>query len=435
MKNFQLLLFSTILTLSANAQWTRTHVDTMDTGIEAMCEHNGILYASIYNKGLIKYDNASSQWLEVADNLPPTGNSAHIVNMASTGNYLYAYVNDQYHASTTIYRSMDDGITFETDTVGHPRYGPFPSQTAGYPAIVHDVFVLDGRLYNVMGGSGYTKNPADATWVPVTDPNVKFAEGFGQYNSTWYAAYSNKLYTSTDQGATWIAPANAGLNVGFGFDRMSVNPTTGRIYGSNTANQFTVQKIYYSDNEGASWDSLAINQYTGNSWINGIPQSVQGMIGVGDDISIMLTNNATNSVIDVLKSTDGGLTFTQDTVGLPFDQFGASKFIDYVYFQNKIWFAPNIADIYVQGEGIADVNEMTELNSKVYPNPVSHNLTIENEHTIQSVTILNMIGETVVNEIPNSKSHIINMDATPSGMYFVKISANNQTQTIKVFKN
>ncbi len=433
MKKIQLLMLSIILAISANAQWTRTNVDTMDTGVEAMCEHNGSLYAAIYNQGLIKYDNATSQWLEVADNLPPTGNSAHLVRMASVGNYLYAFVNDQFHASTTIYRSTDGGITFATDTVGQPRNGPFPSSTAGYTSIVHGVFVLDGQLFCEMGGAGITKKPSDAAWTTLTDPIIKFAASWASYNHTWYVEAGNKILTSADSGATWLTPANAGFSPGFGISRMSVDPTSGRIYVSNTANQFTVQKIFYSDNEGASWDSIAINQYTGNSYINGIPQSVQGMIGVGSTIHIMLTNNAANTLPDVLTSTDGGATFSKDTVGLSNDQFGAGGFVNFVYFDNKVWFAPNGPDIYIQG-GSVGVKNIAKLNSKVYPNPVSHSVTIENEFAISNISVTNILGNTIMNESPKSKKHSIDISTLPSGMYFVTITANNQTQTVKVVK-
>ena len=434
MKKINLLVVFIILTVNLNAQWTRTHVDVIDTGVEAICEHNGSLYASIYGKGLIKYDNATSQWLEVADNLPPTGNSAHIVNLASSGNYLYAYVNDQFHASTTIYRSTDSGQTFETDTVGHPRYGSFPTSTAGYPMIVHDVYVLDGRLYNVMGGSGYTKLPSDPAWVPIADPNIKFAESFAEYSNTWYAIYLNNFYTSIDDGVTWVASANSGLTTGFTSTYLNVNPASGRIYARNTPGPFDVQKLYYSDNEGATWDSLHINQYIEPAALGG-NQSIKGMISNGSDLTLMLSNNATNTVIDVWKSTDGGQSFSPDTVGLPNDQFGSTGFVDFVYFNEKLWFAPNAVDIYVQDAAAAGVQDHEKLNAKVYPNPASNSLTIENDMPLESITVFNSLGEIIEMAIPNSKMHFLDLSAIPNGIYMVRITSNKQTETVKIVKN
>jgi len=433
MKKIYLLIIPIFFTINLNAQWTRTNVDSMNTGLEAMCEHNGSLYASIFGKGLIKYNETLSQWQEVADNLPPTGNSAHITTLASSGNYLYAYVKNQSCASTTIYVSTDNGITFKTDTAGHPTISHNFGGCKGYPIGVQDTFVLNGQIINVINGGSYTKKPTDTEWVKV-NPYIQFIENYGIYKNTWYITGSTKLLTSTDSGATWLTPANSGFSSGFVINTMNVNPSSGRIYVTNEASQFnTVPKLFYSDNEGASWDSLPINQYLGTDQY-GFPQAIESITSNGIDITLFLINDARNTRSDVFNSSDGGQTFAKDTVGLPNDQWGTIAVVKFLYFKSKLWMALNSPDIFIQGASTMAINEISKLNSKLYPNPCSNFINIENDYPISSIKVSNMLGQVIVIETPLDKSHTIDLSKMPDGMYYISITANNLTETVKLLK-
>lgn len=435
MKKITLLILSYLLVITARAQWTRTNVSTTgNANIESLCEHDGSLYASVFGTGLLKFDVTLNQWQTVSTSLPPSTNAAHITNLASSGNYLYAYVSNQTCATTTIYKSTDNGANFIVDTVGHPRYGSFPAQCAGELFAVAKVYVLNGKLINVINGGFYSKYPTDVAWVKTINPLVTFAELFGEYNNTWYAFSDNyKLHTSTDNGQTWVTPTNAGLPNMFLGQVLNVNPASGRIYVSGRPVTSTVQKLFYSDNEGATWDSLPINQILNVDWI-GQPQRVLGMISNGDDITAMLSNNANNSHPDVIRSTDGGQTFSIDTVGLQPNSFGTVLPTKFLYYNGMLWLAPNYFDIYTQGTGNVGVKEISNMNATVYPNPVNNNLTIENDREIESISISNMQGLTIAKDTPYTKSHTIDMSSLPSGLYFVIIKSNNQTLTTKVIK-
>lgn len=191
---------------------------------------------------------------------------------------------NQSFASTTIYKSTDNGITFITDSVGHPRMN-IPAQCAGFPMAVANVFVLNGKLINVINGGFYSKYPSDPSWIKTTDPNVTFGELFGEYNNTWYVWSDNyKLHTSIDSGQTWTTPTNAGLPPLFHSKVMNINFSSGRIYIAGSSLSTSEYKLLYSDNEGLSWDSLPINQYLGLDWINQ-KQKILGMISNGNEIT------------------------------------------------------------------------------------------------------------------------------------------------------
>lgn len=74
---------------------------------------------------------------------------------------------------------------------------------------------------------------------------------------------------------------------------------------------------------------------------------------------------------------------------------------------------------------------------KLYPNPVSDVLTIAMNNTMlpDSYTIYNSIGQTVAVSAISSGTTSINTSAFGSGMYFIKVSKDNQSHTYKFIKN
>ncbi|MCW8969441.1 MAG: hypothetical protein OQK43_12905, partial [Flavobacteriales bacterium] len=86
MKKINLIIFSTFLAISLNAQWTRTNVSiNNNVTIEDICVHNNELYAAVFDSGLVKLNTTTQQWETVQNSLPPSSNSAHITHLASSG--------------------------------------------------------------------------------------------------------------------------------------------------------------------------------------------------------------------------------------------------------------------------------------------------------------------------------------------------------------
>ncbi|MGQ2983017.1 T9SS type A sorting domain-containing protein [Flavobacterium sp.] len=73
-------------------------------------------------------------------------------------------------------------------------------------------------------------------------------------------------------------------------------------------------------------------------------------------------------------------------------------------------------------------------NIKAYPNPVSGILNISGGESITSVEVHNMLGQIVVAKTINSNEGQIDMGAFPDGSYFVKISTDKASKTVKIIK-
>jgi hypothetical protein len=69
-----------------------------------------------------------------------------------------------------------------------------------------------------------------------------------------------------------------------------------------------------------------------------------------------------------------------------------------------------------------------------YPNPVENELTVSAKSEIKSLSIVNMLGQTVRTVTPNSSVYKLDFSDLNSGIYFVKASVNNNEGTIRIVK-
>lgn len=76
-----------------------------------------------------------------------------------------------------------------------------------------------------------------------------------------------------------------------------------------------------------------------------------------------------------------------------------------------------------------------ELAFSYFPNPVKNNLTLKAQKDIQNVSVYNMLGQEVLRTTPNAVNSEVNMNALQAGAYFVKVTINNVTETVRVIKN
>lgn len=69
-----------------------------------------------------------------------------------------------------------------------------------------------------------------------------------------------------------------------------------------------------------------------------------------------------------------------------------------------------------------------------YPNPVTNVLNIKAKNIIQNVTAFNILGQEVINLTPNAMQSSVDMSQLNNGTYFVKVTMNGATKTIRIIK-
>lgn len=423
MKTIYLFLSLSLLTNNIIGQWQQTQISNLSNElVYDIAEHNGNLFGAINSKGLVKYNGTA--W----DSVAVTGftfnlNSIHIERLASNGTYLYAVVQNQLCASSMIYKSTDDGATFTLDTVGLPKY-----TCNNEVATVNYIYSLNDYIVITLNASTYRKKPTDASWVLNTDVSASLADLWAGYNSTWYTWYNYNLHTSVDKGVSWSTPANTGLPGLYLAKVLNVDKTTGRIYVAGRVITTSQPKMFYSDNEGATWDSVAINQYLTLNWI-GQKQQVIGMASQGSFIEMDVVNNSNGSHPDVLASNDGGITFTVDTAGLPANSFGTVASRRMLFYNNGLFIAFSNG-IFKKSVSTSIESLNSKTNYSIYPNPTKDAFFISNLNNDEKIQVSDIKGKLLLNQTKNS----IDLSSFPNGMYFIQIISNTNSQTFKVIK-
>ena len=94
----------------------------------------------------------------------------------------------------------------------------------------------------------------------------------------------------------------------------------------------------------------------------------------------------------------------------------------------------NIDDLGVTGTSLG-LEDIGESQFSFFPNPVNDVLTINALSSIDSITVYNMLGQTVITSTPNTNDSTVDMSALQTGAYFVQVSINNTLNTVRVIKN
>ncbi|WP_040253729.1 T9SS-dependent choice-of-anchor J family protein [Psychroserpens mesophilus] len=69
-----------------------------------------------------------------------------------------------------------------------------------------------------------------------------------------------------------------------------------------------------------------------------------------------------------------------------------------------------------------------------FPNPVKNELSLKAQNAIQNVSVFNMLGQEVLRATPNTLESNLDMNGLSQGAYFVQVTINNVTETVRILK-
>jgi hypothetical protein len=81
------------------------------------------------------------------------------------------------------------------------------------------------------------------------------------------------------------------------------------------------------------------------------------------------------------------------------------------------------------------VNDFDSSSFKLYPNPVNAILNLSYAQEMTNLEVFNFMGQQVFAKKINATTAQINMSSFAQGAYFIKVSSNEASKTIKVIKN
>ncbi|MDI6834055.1 MAG: T9SS type A sorting domain-containing protein, partial [Bacteroidales bacterium] len=138
--------------------------------------------------------------------------------------------------------------------------------------------------------------------------------------------------------------------------------------------------------------------------------SVAGIIGS----PIISVSNATNT------------TYTQATANNVTVASDGSYYIAIRATSAANMYALFIDDVTIE---LSNNIKENENNFNIYPNPANDLLTINSNTTMNQITIINSLGQVVMNVEPNTDFYQININTLPEGIYTARITTNNGLST------
>ncbi|NDP20258.1 MAG: T9SS type A sorting domain-containing protein [Paludibacter sp.] len=83
----------------------------------------------------------------------------------------------------------------------------------------------------------------------------------------------------------------------------------------------------------------------------------------------------------------------------------------------------------------AGVDQVSQENTRVYPNPTKGSVTLSNESVGQSYQITNVLGQEIQKGIINSNTQLLNLKNENAGTYFISIQGKNGKIVKSIIKN
>jgi len=128
--------------------------------------------------------------------------------------------------------------------------------------------------------------------------------------------------------------------------------------------------------------------------------------------------------------------FTTQTVTLPDALAGTTTNLVFSFICDNVdpvgyGAIDNVSLVYTAPLSAASMNKKPVA---FYPNPVKNSLNLSYEETIESIEILNILGQSVLTQNINENNAKIDLSSLANGNYSVKIKTVNTTQNIKIIK-
>lgn len=94
----------------------------------------------------------------------------------------------------------------------------------------------------------------------------------------------------------------------------------------------------------------------------------------------------------------------------------------------------NLDDVSFTKSSTASLENLQQFNFSAYPNPVNNSLHISASENVEKVEIFNVLGQKVINVLPNSSKTQLDVATLTSGIYMLRATINGKKGTSKFIK-
>jgi len=285
--------------------------------------------------------------------------------------------------------------------------------------------------------TGYDQTYSPADFVTASNGDI-YVNGV-KYNSG-ISGFINKLYKSTNQGASWTEVSTTGLTNLGNVHSLTISGSK-MILGGMDVVSANGAKIFTSSDNGASWTQSMtgydqtyspadfVTASNGDIYVNGIKYD-SGISGF-----INKLYKSTNQGASWTEVSTTGLTNLGNVHSLT---ISGSKMILGGMDVNSA----NGAKIFISNysDPTLSISENIFYNTvKVFPNPFTENITVDFTHGIKNETksmkLFSVLGELISQIIINNNpSTQLELGKLSSGIYYLVIESSSEIQSIKLVK-
>ncbi|MDW5290819.1 T9SS type A sorting domain-containing protein [Formosa sp. PL04] len=326
----------------------------------------------------------------------------------------------------TVATKLDQTITFNpfpSKEVGDADFDPGVTASSGLPVTYSSLntnvaTIVNGQIHIVSEGTSY---------ITATQA------GNDNYNA---APNASRVLTVT---ASTLTPTNLALN-GTATQSTTLNgAAASRAIDDNTNGIFTSGSVTAVQGPNAWWEVELGNNYSIND------------INVFNRTDACCTSRLSDFTVSIINSS-GATTFSQTITNEPSPSvtINAGGAIGQVIrVQSNLTTTLNLAEVQVFGSNSSLLqkstskketlsisnNTDTETKFLVYPNPVSDIITIDfNSTSTAKMQIIDYLGKTVISDEIQNGTKSIDLSHLSSGLYFIKVSNQQETFTRKIIK-
>ncbi len=331
-----------------------------------------------------------------------------------------------------IFKTSDGGTTWTKQSTAQYTNG------ASFPNVVYFWDANNGfcqgdpvggyyELYTTTnGGVNWTRVPSVGIPSPLSGEYGYVGQIEVLNNRMWWTTNKGRIFISDDQGLTFTAHQSPIPDFGGAAPDAPRNPGlgSGNISFFNENEGLLINQagaVWKTNDGGQNWISVTTN---GNIFPNSFA-CIEGSTAV---ISCNITSNNSGSSY----SLDSGVTWIDiDTL-----QHGGVKAKDGLILSGGFNTDATTGGIYkytgMQLPLTTNDNIITTFNA--YPNPVKNIFTVEGIDTITNISIFNLLGQNIMEVVPNKNKTELDMSPLNNGTYFVKVTINGTIETMKIIK-
>lgn len=311
--------------------------------------------------------------------------------------------------------SNDDGVSWTTLTTSNNLYSVcFPSGSVGFT--VGD----SGTVYKTVNGAN--------SWNLINTGSVTNFRSVSFVNDTiGFICGGDEVLKTTDGGITWVSQT---INDGTGFFLNNITfPSDSVGYCKTIGCGNNGNNVFKTTDQGVNW-SLIHNS-------SGLCTS-----------TITFINNETGYIVGqfyVAKTTDGGLTWNEQTASTPSSYNFMDDLMDVKFLNKDTGFivGPEIFYRTFSGGVTNSIRNVENENIKLkcIPNPAKNNLELEirgKDFQKATVLLVNIHNETILEKVYYYNSKILfDVSNLPSGIYIARVILDDKStmnQKISVVK-